>query len=337
MVEISFCVKGHPPKKISEKSMWSIDNQAPLIIELRKQALKARNRSGLDEPIKTKLSLELKLFGPELELEEIGDLDNLLSGVCDVLQPKPNNPELVPSEIFNSPEYEDVSPEKAILFENDSNIYKLYAEKRTSEYEKYYAVTVKPIELSDPDANKKTTDPFIEDIQYWAAKYDEDHPWWTSEEKRIGDKIREDKEFGMETLKEIVEWKFKTVPGRIVRIKNLLKNHTDKEVKEITGTVLPLPKSEDRNKVHGLCELKGVGPALASTILTFHDPQDYCVYDIHILREVYGEEPKHPFNKYTGCRHYIRLLEYIRLESSRLDLPARTIEKALFKKNMSRN
>jgi len=170
-----------------------------------------------------------------------------------------------------------------------------------------------------------------------AEQYDKDYPWWTSEEKRIGDQIREDNEFGMETLKEIVEWKFKTVPGRIVRIKNLLKNHTDKEVKEITGTVLPLPKNEDRNKVHGLCELKGVGPALASTILTFYDPQDYSVYDIHILREVYGEEPKYPFNKYTGCKHYIRLLEYLRLESSRLDLPVRTIEKALFKKNMSRN
>ena len=133
--------------------MWSIDNQAPLIIELRKQALKARNRSGLDEPIKTKLSLELKLFGPEKELEEIGDLDNLLSGVCDALQPKPNNPELVPSEIFNSPELEEISPEKAILFENDSNIYKLYAEKRISKHEKYYTVTVKPIKKNKQGEN----------------------------------------------------------------------------------------------------------------------------------------------------------------------------------------
>jgi len=333
MVEITFCIKNQPPKKISEKSMWSTDSQAPLIIELRKQALKARNRAGLDKPIKTKLTLEMKLFGSEKELDEIGDLDNLLSGVCDALQPKPNNPELRPSQIFNSPEHEDVSPEKAILYENDSQVYKLQAEKKKSSYEKYYAVTIKTIEVNEPNP-KQSTDPYIKDIQYWAAKYDEDHPWWTSEEKRIGNQIREDNELGMETLKEIVEWKFKTVPGRIVRINNLLKNHTDEEVREITGRVLPLPKSEDRNKVHGLCELKGVGPALASTILTFHDPQDYCVYDIHILREVYGEEPKYPFNKYTGCRHYLRLLEHLRQESKRLDLPVRTIEKALFKKNI---
>ena len=153
MVEITFCVKGHPPKKISEKSMWSTDSQAALIIELRKQALEARNRAGLDEPIKTKLSLELILFGSEIELGEIGDLDNLLSGVCDALQPKPNNPELVPSEIYGSPEYEDISPEKVILFENDSNIYKLYAEKRTSKHEKYYAVTVKPIKKNKQGEN----------------------------------------------------------------------------------------------------------------------------------------------------------------------------------------
>ena len=78
-----------------------------------------------------------------------------------------------------------------------------------------------------------------------AEQYDKDYPWWTSEEKRIGDQIREDNELGMETLKEIVEWKFKTVPGRIVKINTLLKNPTDKKVRELTGWVLPLPKNED--------------------------------------------------------------------------------------------
>lgn len=43
--EISFWVNGHPPKKTSEKSMWFTENQVPLLIELRKQALAARNLS----------------------------------------------------------------------------------------------------------------------------------------------------------------------------------------------------------------------------------------------------------------------------------------------------
>ena len=52
---------------------------------------------------------------------------------------------------------------------------------------------------------------------------------------------------------------------------------------------------------------------------------------IHIMKEIYGEEPKY---MYTSNKHYLRLLEYLRLESKKLDLPVRTIEKALFKKNI---
>jgi len=171
-----------------------------------------------------------------------------------------------------------------------------------------------------------------QDILELAAKYDEDHPWWTSEEKRIGDQLRRDNEFGMDTLKEIVHWKFLTSPPyKEKTVNNSLKNHTDKEVRELTSWILPLPTREDHNKVTGLRELKGIGVALASTILTFHNPQDYCVYDIHIMKEVYGEEPKY---MYTSNKHYLRLLEYLRLESKKLELPVRTIEKALFKKNV---
>lgn len=171
-----------------------------------------------------------------------------------------------------------------------------------------------------------------QDILELAAKYDEDHLWWTSEEERIGDQIREDSEFGMDTLKEIVHWKFLTVPYREKRVNNLLKNHTDKEVRDLTSWILPLPIREDHNKVTGLRKLKGIGVSLASTILTFHNPQDYCVYDIHIMREVYGQEPKYMF---TSDKHYLKLLEDLRLESKKLGLPVRIIEKALFKKSIN--
>ena len=165
----------------------------------------------------------------------------------------------------------------------------------------------------------------------YAQQYDKDHPWWTSEEKRIGDQLRKDQEFGMDTLKEIVHWKFKTLPGREKIVNNLLKQHTDTEVRELTNRILPMTTKYDSDRITWLCKLKGVGPALASTILTFYNPADYCVYDIHVMREIYGEEPKYMF---TGNKHYLKLLDYLRLESKRLDLPVRTIEKALFKKNL---
>ena len=170
-----------------------------------------------------------------------------------------------------------------------------------------------------------------QELLQWAKKYDEDHPWWTTKEKEIGDKIRGDNEFGLETLKEIVEWKFKTVPSRIIRINNLLKQYTDEDIREVTRRVLPLGIRHDNNKVTGLRKIKGIGVSLASTILTFYNPHDYCVYDTHVMREMYGELPKYPF---TQNKHYLRLLQDIREISTKLNLNVRSIEKALFKKNL---
>jgi len=164
-----------------------------------------------------------------------------------------------------------------------------------------------------------------------AIKYDEDHPWWTKKEKEIGNRIRADQKFDLNTLKEIVEWKFKTVPSRIKRINNLLKRYNNEDILEITSWVLPLGIRDDDNKITALRKINGVGVSLASTILTFHNPRDYCVYDIHIMREMYGELPKYPF---TSNKHYLRLLQDLREESTKLKLDVRIIEKALFKKNL---
>lgn len=164
-----------------------------------------------------------------------------------------------------------------------------------------------------------------------ASKYDEDHPWWTLKERELGNRIRIVNEFGLDVLKEIVDWKFKTVPSRIKRINNLLKRYRDEDVREITRRVLPLGLKHDDNKISTLRMIKGIGVSLASTILTFHDPRNYCVYDIHVIREMYGGLPKYPF---TSNKHYLRLLQDLREESTKLNLDVRTIEKALFKKNL---
>ena len=74
-----------------------------------------------------------------------------------------------------------------------------------------------------------------------------------------------------------------------------------------------------------------MGISLASVILTFYDPVNYCVYDIHVMREMYGKEPKTMF---TDNRHYLRLLRDLRGLSMKYRLDVRTIEKALFLKNI---
>ena len=188
-----------------------------------------------------------------------------------------------------------------------------------------------PRRISSGSEEKARLNLTREELQSLVKKYDQESPFWVSEEKRIGDQIRKEKQFGMDTLKEIVHWKFLDLPGREKRVNNHLKQHTNEDVRKITGWILPLSTNEDRKRVEGLRMLKGIGVSLASVILTFYNPQDYCVYDIHVMREVYGKEPKYMF---TSSRHYLRLLNDLREYSTRVNLPVRTIEKALFRKNL---
>ena len=169
-----------------------------------------------------------------------------------------------------------------------------------------------------------------EEILREVSQFDIDHKRGIETEKRIGDQLRTNKELGINTLKEIVHWKFEDLPGREKRVNNLLKNHTDNDIRSVTEWVLSMPIEQDYFKIKGLMLLKGVGVSLASTILTFYNPQDYCVYDIHVMREVYGKEPK---NMFTDPRLYQKLLTDLRKESEKMDLPLRTIEKYIFNKN----
>ena len=53
--------------------------------------------------------------------------------------------------------------------------------------------------------------------------------------------------------------------------------------------------ASDSFMVDNLTRLFGVGPALASTLLTFYDPEQYGVFDIHVWREIFGKEPSNLF------------------------------------------
>lgn len=170
-----------------------------------------------------------------------------------------------------------------------------------------------------------------DEILNWTHRYDEDHPWWTEEEQRIGVQLRQDKEFGLDTLKEIIHWKFYTLPGREKRTLNLIKDYTDEDIRRVSKLAFNLSIKQEKKRIEYLSSLKGIGVALSSTILTFLNPNMYCVYDIHVMRSLYGEEPKYMF---TGSKHYLRLLNDIRKIAKEYDLPVRTIEKAYFKKNI---
>ena len=166
-----------------------------------------------------------------------------------------------------------------------------------------------------------------------STEYDHAYPWWTQQEKALGQRIKREKEVGRDVLNEIIEWKFSTLPGRIKRTQNLINVHTDAFIRSVTRRALALPMNQDERRIQELRRIKGVGISLASVILTFYDPENYCIYDIHGMRERYGTEPK---NMFASKKHYVHLLNDLRAQSKTLNLPVRTIEKALFKKNIGK-
>lgn len=171
------------------------------------------------------------------------------------------------------------------------------------------------------------------DVLEWKSRYDQEHPWWVQEEQKIRTTIQKHQEIDQNTLHQIFHWKFLTLRGREILIKGYLEEHSDEEIRIITKRALSLPTYQDNKRIKTLRRLYGIGIALASTILTFYDPQNYGIYDIHVYREMYGPEPSTIF---ALNKHYIQMLQDLRRLSKRFQLPVRTIEKALFKKNLEK-
>jgi hypothetical protein len=142
--------------------------------------------------------------------------------------------------------------------------------------------------------------------------------------------LRRDGYFDKGFLRDVVEWKFYTLPGRKKRELKLVEKNSEDRVLRVSKGALREGVS-DRQRVKELDSLVGVGPAVASTILTFWNPDMFCVLDIHVWREVFGDEPNDLF---TSIRHYTYLLDGLRGEAVKHSCNIRTVEKALFKKNL---
>jgi len=183
-----------------------------------------------------------------------------------------------------------------------------------------------------PENNVKTVDFPLDksDVLSWSRKYNEDHPWWVEQEQNFNHLFREQGEFGLSTLKDIVRWKFKEVPGRRELILGMVVENDDSFIREITSSVFSSLET-DLYKIKELRRLYGVGLSLASVILTFFNSHEYGILDIHVWRELYGKEPKSLFQ---SNRNYLLLLSTLRKAAKEYKLPVRTLEKALFKKNL---
>lgn len=167
------------------------------------------------------------------------------------------------------------------------------------------------------------------DLLNWIRKYEEmDNDFSSKCEKEIGLRIRNNRFLTKDDLKEIVKWKFQSLPGRKKLFLSYADKLDEKELKKVSSVAFK--EKDELKKLELILKFKGIGIATASVILTFYDAKNYCVFDIHVWRELFGEEPKTFYTK----ENYLKLLGELRKKSSLYNLDVRNIEKALFQKNL---
>jgi len=164
-----------------------------------------------------------------------------------------------------------------------------------------------------------------EEIKKWKEKYNECR---TDEDREIEEKLTKritmNKKVTMDDLKEIVRWKLALFPPSEKKILKDVENNNPEKVERVSEEALKC--STDKEKLEKLMKIKGVGPAVASTILTFSAPDQYGIFDIHAFREMFDgvDAELYPVLKY---------LEQIKKIKKETGFSGRDIDKAYFQKN----
>ena len=135
---LEFEAQGVPPIK---SQLWAQTAHAGACHQTRRKAYEAMTSQSLDKFI-SDIGLELEIFGRRDELDEIGDLGNMLDGVCDGLSKRRGgNPNMKPSWP-DFEEDEDCGPDIPLLYDDDKIIMSLKGLKIVADVEMYYTVKI---------------------------------------------------------------------------------------------------------------------------------------------------------------------------------------------------
>ena len=169
-----------------------------------------------------------------------------------------------------------------------------------------------------------------EELLFWKNKYDKEEDLYIKgDEEELMERFQEYNFITRSDLTRIVKWKFQgRLLGRQKRILKLLENVEDSFIEDVSRLAFRYGDDEIRLKL--LSIIKGVGNAVSSVILTFYDPQNYGVLDIHAWRGLFGKEPRDIFSNH---RQAVKFFNRLREISSETGLSCRDIEKAIFKKD----
>jgi len=168
------------------------------------------------------------------------------------------------------------------------------------------------------------------DFLTWSRKYDKAFGWQAQRERELGSKFRKLKSLTCADLASIVEWKLKGDSEKRARTLTLVARNNEATVNRLSSQALSIPSCEDGYRMNCLTLLEGISPVLASVILTFFNPQQYCILDVAVWKALLGNPPP---NMQT-TQSYLKLLAVIRKTAAKQNLDVRVVDKALFKKSI---
>ena len=168
------------------------------------------------------------------------------------------------------------------------------------------------------------------DFLKWSRKYDKAFGWQAQRERELGSKFRKAKALTIADLAQVVEWKFIEDSEKKTRVLELVSRNNEDTVNRLSSQALSIPSCEDAYRMNCLTLLEGVSPVLASVILAFFDPKQYCIFDATVWKALLGNPPP---NLLTA-QNYLKLLVVIRKTAAKQNLDVRVINKALYKKNI---
>ena len=164
----------------------------------------------------------------------------------------------------------------------------------------------------------------------WSRKYDKAFGWQAQRERELGAKFRKAKALTLKDLADIVEWKFKEDPEKRERSLALVARNDEANVNRITSQALSIPGCEDSYRMNCLTMLEGISPVLASIILTFYDPKQYCILDAYTWKALLGNAPPNM----QSAQNYLVLISAIRKTAAKQNLDVRVIDKAFYKRGI---
>ena len=143
--QIGFTVDGKPPKK-TKPSMWSKNsNQTQLVLDLRQKAYDSSTKIGHNEYLHGPVKLTLTVYDPNpLERKDrpdyLGDLDALIAGVFESLQPSPpEDNELMIDPLLK--EKKEIRHDVALILADDAQITTTISKKRKNK-KTFYTVLI---------------------------------------------------------------------------------------------------------------------------------------------------------------------------------------------------